>query len=57
MRRPTLESILVWQTLSISIVNGVDSFVIGGRRTELEAACQEAGAWCEKLPCRGTRLS
>ena len=42
LRRPTLESILARQTLSIAIVNDVDSFVIGGRHTALEAACQEA---------------
>jgi [acyl-carrier-protein] S-malonyltransferase len=44
LRRPTLESILVRQTLSLALVNDVDSFVIGGRRTAVEAACQEAAA-------------
>lgn len=44
LRRPALESILVRQALSIAIVNDVDSFVVGGRHTGLEAACREASA-------------
>jgi [acyl-carrier-protein] S-malonyltransferase len=42
LRRPTLEPILARHKLSIAIVNGADSFVVGGRRTDLEAARQEA---------------
>jgi [acyl-carrier-protein] S-malonyltransferase len=44
LRRPTLEPILARHGVSIAIVDDVDSFVVGGRRTELEAACQEAAA-------------
>jgi [acyl-carrier-protein] S-malonyltransferase len=42
--RPILEPILARHGISISIVNDVDSFVVGGRRTALEAACLEARA-------------
>jgi [acyl-carrier-protein] S-malonyltransferase len=44
LRRPTLEPILARHAVSIAIVDDVDSFVVGGRRTGLEAACQEAAA-------------
>jgi [acyl-carrier-protein] S-malonyltransferase len=44
LRRATLEPILAWHAVSIAIVDGVDSFVVGGPRAGLEAACQEAGA-------------
>jgi len=44
LRRPTLEPILARHAVSIAIVNDVDSFVVGGRRTGLDAACQEAAA-------------
>jgi [acyl-carrier-protein] S-malonyltransferase len=44
LRRPALEPILVRHAVSIAIVDDVDSFVVGGRRTGLEAACQEAAA-------------
>jgi [acyl-carrier-protein] S-malonyltransferase len=44
LRRPTLEPILARHAVSIAIVDDVDSFVVGGRRTGLEAACQEAVA-------------
>jgi [acyl-carrier-protein] S-malonyltransferase len=44
VRRPTLEPILVRHAASIAIVDDVDSFVIGGPRAGLEAACQEAAA-------------
>ena len=42
LRRPTLEPILEQHALFIAIVNDVDSFVVGGYRAGLEAACQEA---------------
>jgi [acyl-carrier-protein] S-malonyltransferase len=42
--RPTLEPILARHAVSIAIVDDVDSFVVGGSRTGLEAACQEAAA-------------
>jgi [acyl-carrier-protein] S-malonyltransferase len=42
LRRPTLEPILARHSVSIAIVDDVDSFVVGGRPTGLEAACQEA---------------
>jgi [acyl-carrier-protein] S-malonyltransferase len=44
LRRSVLEPILERHAVSIAIVNDVDSFVVGGRRTELEAACHEASA-------------
>ena len=44
LRRPSLEPILEKHALSIAIINGIDSFVIGGLRTALEAACEEANA-------------
>jgi [acyl-carrier-protein] S-malonyltransferase len=44
LRRPTLEPILAGHGVSIAIVDDVDSFVVGGPRTGLEAVCQEAGA-------------
>src|SRR5882672_4465792 len=40
LRRPTLEPILARHGVFIAIVDDVDSFVVGGRRTGLEAACQ-----------------
>ena len=42
LRRPRLEPILARHAVSIAIVDDVDSFVIGGPRTGLEATCQEA---------------
>ena len=44
LRRSNLEPILARHELSIAIVNDVDSFVVGGRRAGLDAACQEAAA-------------
>jgi [acyl-carrier-protein] S-malonyltransferase len=44
LRRPTLEPILARHAVSIAIVDDVDSFVVGGHRTALQAACQEAAA-------------
>jgi [acyl-carrier-protein] S-malonyltransferase len=44
LRRPTLEPILARHAVSIAIVNDADSFVVGGPRAELVAACQEASA-------------
>jgi len=44
LRRPTLEPILARHAVSIAIVDDVDVFVVGGRRTRLKAACQEAAA-------------
>jgi len=44
LRRPTLEPILARHTVSIAIINDVDSFVVGGARAGLEAACQEEAA-------------
>jgi [acyl-carrier-protein] S-malonyltransferase len=44
LRRPTLEPILARHAVSIAIVDDVDSFVVGGPRTGLEAARQEAAA-------------
>jgi [acyl-carrier-protein] S-malonyltransferase len=44
LRRPTLEPILARHAVSIAIVDDVDSFVVGGARAGLEAACQEAVA-------------
>jgi [acyl-carrier-protein] S-malonyltransferase len=45
LRRPVIEPILARHALSIAIVNDVDSFTIGGCRTALRAACQEAAAY------------
>lgn len=44
LRRPTLQPILARHAVSIAIVDDVDSFVVGGPRAGLEAACQEAAA-------------
>jgi [acyl-carrier-protein] S-malonyltransferase len=44
LRRPALEPILARHAVSIAIVNDVDSFVVGGRRAGLDAACREAAA-------------
>jgi len=44
LRRATLEPILARHSVSIAIVDDVDSFVVGGRRAGLEAACQDAAA-------------
>jgi len=44
LRRPTLEPILARHAISIAIVDDVDSFVVGGPRTGLKAARQEAAA-------------
>jgi [acyl-carrier-protein] S-malonyltransferase len=44
LRRPTLEPILARHAVSIAIVDDVDSFVVGGPRAGIEAACQEAAA-------------
>ena len=44
LRRSTLDPILARHELSIAIINDVDSFVVGGRRAGLDAACQEAAA-------------
>jgi [acyl-carrier-protein] S-malonyltransferase len=44
LRRPVLEPILTRHALSIAIVNDVDSFTVGGPRTALKAACEEAAA-------------
>jgi len=44
LRRPTLEPILARHAVCIAIVNDVDSFVVGGRRAGLDAACQEAAS-------------
>jgi [acyl-carrier-protein] S-malonyltransferase len=44
LSRPILEPILARHGTSISIANDVDSFVVGGRRTAVEAACLEARA-------------
>ncbi len=56
----TLEPILARHALSVAIVDDVDSFVVGGPRTALEAACEEAAArgasapsGC-RSPCRRT---
>ena len=42
LRRPTLEPILARHAVDIAIVDGVDSFVVGGHRAALAAACREA---------------
>jgi [acyl-carrier-protein] S-malonyltransferase len=44
LRRSALEPIVARHALSIAIVDDVDSFVVGGARAGLEAACQEATA-------------
>jgi [acyl-carrier-protein] S-malonyltransferase len=44
LRRPALEPIVARHALSIAIVDDVDSFVVGGVRAGLEAACREATA-------------
>jgi [acyl-carrier-protein] S-malonyltransferase len=44
LRRPTLEPILARHAMSIAIVDGVDSFVVGGPRSGFEAVRQEAAA-------------
>jgi [acyl-carrier-protein] S-malonyltransferase len=44
LRRPVIEPILARHALSIAIVNDVDSFTVGGPRTPLRAACEEAAA-------------
>jgi [acyl-carrier-protein] S-malonyltransferase len=44
LRRPVLEPILKRHAVFIAIVNDVDSFVIGGSRAGLKAACQDAAA-------------
>jgi [acyl-carrier-protein] S-malonyltransferase len=44
LRRPALEPILARHAVSIAIVDDIDSFVVGGPRAGLEAACQEAAA-------------
>jgi [acyl-carrier-protein] S-malonyltransferase len=44
LRRSNLEPILARHELSIAIINDVDSFVVGGRRAGLDAACQDAAA-------------
>ena len=44
LRRSALEPILARRGLCIAIVDDVDSFVVGGASTGLEAACQEAAA-------------
>ena len=43
LRRPTLEPILARHALSIAIVNDVDSFVVGGRRTGLRGRVPGGG--------------
>jgi [acyl-carrier-protein] S-malonyltransferase len=42
LRRGALAPILVQHALSIAIINGQDSFVVGGRNDALDAACQTA---------------
>jgi [acyl-carrier-protein] S-malonyltransferase len=44
LRRPLIEPILTRHTLSIAIINDVDSFTVGGLRTALRAACEDAAA-------------
>ncbi len=44
LRRQTLEPILTRHAVYIAIVDGLDTFVVGGHRVGLEAACQEAVA-------------
>jgi [acyl-carrier-protein] S-malonyltransferase len=49
LRRPVIEPILTRHALFIAIVNDVDSFTVGGPRTALRAACEEAAARGAKL--------
>jgi [acyl-carrier-protein] S-malonyltransferase len=44
LRRPTLEPILARDAVYIAIVDGLDTFVVGGHRAGLKAACEEAAA-------------
>jgi [acyl-carrier-protein] S-malonyltransferase len=44
LRRSALEPVLERHGASIAIVDGIDTFIVGGRRSGLEAACQEASA-------------
>ena len=44
LRRQSLEPILARHAVSVAIVDDVDSFVVGGLHSALEAACQEAAA-------------
>ena len=44
LRRSTLEPLLARHELSLAIANDVDSFVVGGHRTGLDAACEDAAA-------------
>jgi len=44
LRRPVIEPILTRHALSIAIINDVDSFTVGGPRTALQAAREEAAA-------------
>jgi len=44
LSRPMLEPILGRHAAAIAIVNGTDSFVIGGRGAVLDAACRDAAA-------------
>lgn len=44
LRRAELEPILARHEASIAIVDDISTFVVGGRRRGLEAACQEAAA-------------
>jgi [acyl-carrier-protein] S-malonyltransferase len=44
LRRPTVEPILARHAVSIAIVDDLDTFVVGGPRTGLEAVWQEAAA-------------
>lgn len=44
LTRKTLQPILTKHGVSIAIINGVDSFVVGGLRAQVEAACREAAA-------------
>jgi len=44
LRRPVIEPILTRHALFTAIINDVDSFTVGGPRTALRAACEEAAA-------------
>jgi [acyl-carrier-protein] S-malonyltransferase len=44
LRRTILEPILARHAVSIAIVDDLDTFVVGGHRASLEAACEEAAA-------------
>ena len=44
LRRAVLDPILQRHAVSIAIINGIDSFVIGGHANALIAACQDAAA-------------